>query len=129
MAIFHYKARSGRGELVICDRYLFSSLAYQGVVCDPAFVEAANSRFPLPRWTIYLDVPVDVCVRRLDNRTSREIYEAVDFLEKVRERYEEVLRGYADSGMEIIRLDGTEAPEKIAEAIWTTVAGRPITGV
>ena len=47
-----------RGELVICDRYLFSSLAYQSLACDPEFVFYLNSRFPLPRHLVFLNTPV-----------------------------------------------------------------------
>jgi dTMP kinase len=121
--------RCSRGELVLCDRYLFSSLAYQSIACEPDFVAAVNGRFPLPRWLVYLDVPVDECVRRLADRSHREIYEAVDFLEQVRNRYDEILNGFGGSGMEIFRIDGTAAPEEIADAIWKKVGGPPITGV
>lgn len=120
------RARSGRGELVITDRYLFSSLAYQTVGCDPDFVAAANSRFPLPLILIYLDVPVEECVRRLAARSHREIYELLDFQEQVRERYEQLLPGYSDSGMEIARIDGTASADEIAEKIWKIVAAKPI---
>ena len=40
------EARTRRGELVICDRYLFSSLAYQGLECGDEYVLALNSGFP-----------------------------------------------------------------------------------
>ena len=42
------------GDLVISDRYLFSSLAYQGAQCGVDFVWSLNSRFPLPSAVIYL---------------------------------------------------------------------------
>ncbi|HUX11878.1 MAG TPA: dTMP kinase [Spirochaetia bacterium] len=123
------RARCELGELVISDRYLFSSLAYQTIACDSDFVQAANSHFPFPRRLVYVDVPVEECVRRLAQRTHREIYELVDFQARVQERYEEILATYADCGMEIIRVDGTVSAGEIAEMVWKMVAGRPIRGV
>ncbi|HUX50896.1 MAG TPA: dTMP kinase [Spirochaetia bacterium] len=123
------EARAAAGELVVSDRYLFSSLVYQTVACDPEFVAAVNSQFPLPATLVYLDVPVEVCIKRLADRSHREIYEAVEFLERVRDRYEEILPGFEGSDMEIVRLDGTGSPAEISDSIWKTVAGRPITGV
>ncbi len=120
------RARCSGGEFVITDRYLFSSLAYQTVGCDPEFVAAANSRFPLPGLLIYLDVPVEECVRRLAARSHREIYELVDFQEQVRARYEQLLPTYQDSGMEIARIDGTAGTDEISGMIWKIVAGKPI---
>lgn len=123
------RARSEKGQLVITDRYLFSSLAYQTVACSREFVEALNSRFPLPRLLIYIDVPVDECVRRLADRSHREIYELVDFQEQVRGRYEELLPRFEGTGMELVRVDGMAPASEIAEKIWTIVAGTPIRGV
>lgn len=41
-------ARLSRGIRVVSDRYLFSSLAYQGAYAQATAVEALNSGFPLP---------------------------------------------------------------------------------
>jgi len=128
-AVSGVEARNAAGELVVSDRYLFSSLVYQTVACDPEFVAAVNSQFPLPATLIYLDVPVNVCIERLADRSHREIYEAVEYLERVRERYEQILPGFEGRGMEIVRIDGTRTRAEISDSIWKTVAGRPITGV
>jgi len=128
-AVSGVEARVAAGELVVSDRYLFSSLVYQTVACDPEFVAAVNSQFPLPATLIYLDVPVKVCIERLADRSHREIYEAVEYLERVRERYEQILPGFEGRGMEIVRIDGTRTRAEISDSIWKTVAGRPITGV
>ncbi len=60
--------RLERGELVISDRYLFSSLAYQSLDCDFEYVRALNAEFPLPRDVVFVDTPVRESQRRLGGR-------------------------------------------------------------
>ena len=53
-------------RIVISDRYFYSSIAYQGVQCDMGFVENINSRFPHPRYLIFIDTLPSVCMDRID---------------------------------------------------------------
>jgi len=83
-----------RGEYVICDRYYYSNLAYQGV--DYAAVEritsyiqpVAGAQARKPDAVIFIDVPPDECMRRINaSRSEISIFEAKDKLIKLRERY------------------------------------------
>lgn len=69
----------GTNRLVICDRYLLSSLAYQGAHAGGIGIEAVaalNADAPLPDLTIFLDATPEVCAARIDLRGgSRELYE------------------------------------------------------
>ncbi len=111
--------RTAKGETVVCDRYLFSSLAYQAVDCDFGLVESLNSRFPLPEFLFFLEVPPEVAEERMAARETREVYERLDFQRKVRDNYRKVLAGCEGSPMRILVIDGTLGPEKIADEIWS----------
>ncbi|OPY44919.1 MAG: putative thymidylate kinase [Methanoregulaceae archaeon PtaU1.Bin222] len=99
--------RTAKGETVVSDRYFFSSLAYQAVDCDYVLVESLNSRFPLPEFLFFLEVPPEVAEGRMASRETREVYERLDFQQKVRDNYRKVLSGFGLSPMRILVVDGT----------------------
>ncbi|MEE3313101.1 MAG: dTMP kinase [Treponema sp.] len=108
------------GMTVICDRYLFSSLAYQSINCSPDVPRMLNSLFPLPSLLVYLDINPDDALKRIDGRGEREIYEKKDFLEKTVAEYMRVLDEYSGEkgkGMKILVLDATKTKEEINAAI------------
>jgi len=76
-----------RGYLVISERYMESTLAYQGAMGLPMDWLIELHRFvPRPDLTIILDVPVSVAMSRLSSRRRLEVFEINrDFLERVRE--------------------------------------------
>lgn len=79
------------GYDVICDRYYYSSLAYQGSETDFEWVRTMNTACPdirRPDLCVFLDLDPSVCVGRIAaERTTTEIYEKKEKLEKFRERY------------------------------------------
>ncbi|MBQ2895756.1 MAG: dTMP kinase, partial [Oscillospiraceae bacterium] len=79
------------GRDVICDRYYYSSLAYQGSVTDMGWVRDMNLRCPdirKPDLCIFLDVDYERCCRRMEgDRAFREIFENRESLKKVRDGY------------------------------------------
>ena len=52
-----------KGVWVICDRYWYSSVVYQGEEW-----EEVNSMFPVPDEVIYIDLPVNECLARIESR-------------------------------------------------------------
>ncbi|MFW6250911.1 MAG: dTMP kinase [Alkalispirochaetaceae bacterium] len=110
-------ARLEAEYLVICDRYLFSSLAYQSVHCGFDFVYRLNEPFPLPRYLFYLDIDPDLGEQRLSSREKRDIYERLAFQKEVKSFYERTLELYSRSGIEIHRLDGSLPVEELTESI------------
>ena len=122
-------ARASRGELVISDRYIFSSLAYQSIECGLELVSALNSSFPLPRCLIFIDTPVHVSQKRLSGRGKAELFDAEAFQARVRENYMAAMERYRPSGMAISVVDGDRPPEAIHEEIWKILSGLPITGM
>ena len=116
-----------KGELVVCDRYLFSSLAYQGVLVDFEYVAALNGQFPLPRHLVFLDTPVEVSQGRLAGRGQAEIYDGAEMQRRVlREGYGRVLERYRGGEMAIHRLDGSGPPEQIFRRLWSILRSLPI---
>lgn len=119
-------ARTTRGELVICDRYLFSSLAYQSLDCDPGFVHTLNGEFPLPQLLVFLDTPVRVCQQRLEMRGSRELYDGFAFQSRVRAEYLKTLESYRSTGMRIASIPGDRPAGIIHGEIWNLISELPI---
>ena len=75
-----------RGLVVVTDRYVESSVAYQGAEgADPAWVESINSFAPRPDLTVILDLPPSQALAR--KAGPREGFEEEGFLAKVRELY------------------------------------------
>lgn len=67
------------GYTVLCDRYYFSSFAYQGTASDVDWVMDINlkcARMLTPDLCIFLDVNPDTCKQRIDEvREKPELYE------------------------------------------------------
>lgn len=109
-------------QYVICDRYLFSSIAYQSIGADSHLVMDLNSRFPLPEYLIFVDVPVEECQRRLKLRDSqKDIYDDMDYQKKVLQYYRESIEYFKDSDMKVIHIDGTKSPIEITKEIQSRI--------
>jgi dTMP kinase len=111
------RERLSRGEKVLCDRYLFSSLAYQGTEFNFDAVWALNKDFPLPEVLFFVDVPVHETQRRLVDRSLEERYDGRSFQDQLRAGYERAFQACSGHGMEIVRLDGTLSAEQISSSI------------
>ena len=78
------------GETVICDRYYFSSIAYNGSYAPMEWVIELN-RLAMqtlrPDLTLFMDIRPEVFLSRIEGRGSTERYEKVEVLKKVRENY------------------------------------------
>ena len=113
-----------QGRDVICDRYYYSSLAYQGVVSDPDWVFHINVDCPeirKPDLCVFLDLDDEACIRRMERgRSYREIYENENTLIAVRRRYFDAFRRL--EGRDDIRIvNADRTPEEVAEDIFAAV--------
>jgi dTMP kinase len=97
------------GAVVICDRYLASSIAYgeaQGL--DPAWLRDAQQYLPPPDLTILLDIAPETAAGR--KTADRDKYERdLALLARVRESYH---RQAAEGGW--VRLDGERSRDAVA---------------
>ncbi|MBO4729600.1 MAG: dTMP kinase [Spirochaetaceae bacterium] len=114
-----------KGELVVCDRYLFSNLAYQSSECGASLPEELNKSFPLPEIVFYFDISPDISINRITGRGVTEIYEKKEFLEKTRANYIRIMKEY-EARTKIIYLDATESIESISEKIWSAIKNLPM---
>jgi len=117
------------GELVVCDRYVFSSLAYQSIECGFDYVMSLNCDFPLPQCVVFVDTPVAVCQERLAARGRPELYDEFAFQTRVRESYLEVFRRFESTGMRIAHVPGDRPAGLVHGDIWKVLEGLPIQGV
>ena len=111
-----------RNTVVVSDRYVPSSLAYQSLTLPLEDVLALNARFRVPDLLIMVDVPVDTCLQRIQSRSDhRDIYERKDQLERIHAAYERVLARLAQRGDPIVRVDGTQDMDTVAASIATHI--------
>ena len=114
-----------RGADVVCDRYLDSSLAYQGIARGLGVdrVLALNIdaiRGILPDVTFLLLVDPDEGARRTGEASDRIEREGAEFLQAVDKAYREL---GAIFGGRIIPLDGARPPEEIAKEVRDKLPG------
>lgn len=117
-----------KGEIVISDRYFWSSVAYG--VADKKGVDYENSielsltsfsllsmyhQFILPDITIFLDIPVSESMKRMSNsKKHTEIYDNEETNIKVEKGYKWLIKKFPD---EFVILNGTKDEDELEEEI------------
>lgn len=113
-----------RGVTVVTDRYYLSSLAYQALSCDLAWLREINRFAIRPDLTVFLSVPVDVGMARFSGRAARERFEEDrGELARIAGRYEAAIAALAADGEEVKVIDGTRTPGEIHVEIVQLAAG------
>lgn len=107
-----------KGVVVVSDRYTLSSLAYQSVDLDPAWIAAINREALVPDLTIFLDVPPEVCFARISARgVPSEHYERLDRLRAIARSYRRAIDAARLAGQRVVVVDGTGSPETVLASI------------
>jgi len=119
-------ARCQRGELVICDRYVPSSLVYQGLACGDDTPAYLNSRFPYPELILFFELDPLVAEQRYNKREKQDMFEHLAFQKQVHEAYERILPAYCAQGTKLVRIDAAQSIEKVAEQVWRALQNLPI---
>ena len=108
------------GKLVICDRYLDSSLAYQGYARELGVEDILNVNMyategTFPDLTLLFDLPPEVGLARINANADREVnrldLEKMSFHEKVRNGYLTLAKRFPER---YIIIDATQPLEKVA---------------
>lgn len=114
------QALLAEGLDVICDRYYYSTLAYQGHATDYEWVKSMNLLCPeirKPDLCIYLDLTPEQSLERIRaGRASVEIYENEETLGRVRSAFLRVLADLAATDR-IAIVNAYRSPDEIAAEI------------
>lgn len=106
------------GVHVITDRYLLSSLAYQGLTHDLDWLLNINSTARVPDLTIYLDVSVQHSMLRMKaDRFTRDLFEEEQDLERVRAHYEKLIQADIPQLGDIVRVDASRPFKEVARRV------------
>lgn len=118
--------RCKQGELVVSDRYLPSSLVYQGITCGNEFPDLINRDFPGPELLLYFDIDPEIAMKRISGRGQAEIFEYLEFQILVRERYKALLPRLSEQGIRVENIDASAPPEEVAREVWAAIEKMPI---
>lgn len=112
-----------QGWHVVCDRYKYSTLAYQqaqGVALD--VLMKLHEGVLVPDLTLIIDVPAKVALERIGKDSQRpyhEVFEQADFQELLRQHF---LRMPEQMPQErIVIVNGDQAPEAVFVEAWRHV--------
>ncbi len=116
------------GKTVLCDRYCFSSYAYQSVDAPPDWVVESNkicTDILRADCTVFIDISPELAIERIKgNRDSIEIYENLERLTGVRNAYFNMFDKFGGDE-NIFIVDGnapvSDISEKIADYVKRTV--------
>lgn len=110
-----------KGEYVICDRYVDSSLAYQGhaqgLGIDAVYtINKYVIEDALPEVTFWLDMDPEAALNRISNEREINRFDrkSIEFHEKVREGYAILAKQFPER---YVKLDATKSIEQLAVEI------------
>ncbi len=115
------------GKIVICDRFVDSSLAYQGAgrrigMKDIAEINEFATEGTTPDFTLYLDVDSDTGLRRIQqnrtNQVDRLDSEGLEFHQRVRHAY---LKLAEEHPLRIHRVDARMSLQDVVEASYSAI--------
>ena len=105
------------GKLVVSDRYVYSSLAYQGAAgLDLNWIQMINEHAIKPDLALFIDVEPETTIQRLKSRKS--VMENIETQRRVREVYLKFVENH-----ELMRVDGNRSKEEVARDIQRAVLG------
>ncbi len=109
----------GRGTVLVCDRFLDSTVAYQGYGCGVS-VEAIKAmglfatKGVVPDLTFFLDLPTEEGLRRRGTERDRIELRSMEYHERVRAGYHQIARSEPER---VIVIDGRKSKEENFTAI------------
>ncbi|HEY1906900.1 MAG TPA: dTMP kinase [Myxococcaceae bacterium] len=109
------------GKVVVSDRYVLSSLAYQGMRLPLAWVETLNAAARPADLTLFLEVDPRTAARRRSGRGgTEELFDADEVQRAVARAYGRVARKHARP-QRVVRVNGRGAADEVAGEILSRV--------
>ena len=99
------------GKIVVSDRYVYSSMAYQGAAgLNLKWIEMVNEHAIRPDLAIFVDVEPEAAVRRL--KPKRSVMENLETQHKVRKVY----LNFVERG-ELVKVNGGKSKREVSDDI------------
>ena len=112
------------GQVVITDRYFFSTLAYGALAVEMDWLKELSRFFRVPDITFLFKLDPEICLQRIRGRGSEfELFEKHEKLKKIRENYEKIKDDYPA----IHLIDASGSIEEVSDAIWKVVGEKFLT--
>jgi dTMP kinase len=111
-------------SMVICDRYMYSSMVYQSLQMGSMdYVAKMNSEFPRPELLIYMHMDSDRALARVHGRdTTKDLFEHQDFLSMCEKAYNKLINDEIKRDVCNILTVNADAPMHDVHAqIWNSV--------
>lgn len=104
-----------QGKKVFCDRYFFSTYAYQSSL----IMKEQNRTFPYPQHLFFFDIKPEISLARIQSRTEKEIYEKHEILSLAYEKYLKAVKEGKEKEpeMEVHIIDASLPVKEINEKI------------
>ena len=103
------------GKIVVSDRYVYSSLAYQGATgLDLKWIEMINEHAIRPDLAIFVDVEPEAVIKRL--KPKKSVMENLETQRKVHEVYVK----FVEKG-KLVRIDGNKSKKEVADDVLKVV--------
>ena len=118
------------GKIVLCDRYLDSSLAYQGGARGLGIDNVLNVNLfategTFPDITLLFDIEPELGLERIAKNASREVnrldLEKIDFHRGVRKTFLELAKRYPDR---YVIIDASQTLDKVVEGAYRAIKAR-----
>jgi len=113
-------------KIVICDRYVDSSLAYQGYgrqLGEEVIWQLNKLAIDdiIPNLTIFLDIPLEIGLSRRNHteKIDRLDLQQKDFYERVYDGYQRLAQKYKERYFVV---DSSKPIEEVAKTIWTKIS-------
>jgi dTMP kinase len=102
------------GRIVVCDRYLLSTLAYQGQSCDADWLLQINRPAVIPDLTLFLDVPPSAAEERMRaSRWKKDMFETQDEQGAIRDAYLRYIEMGVDQVGRVETIDSSRPAEVV----------------
>lgn len=104
-----------KGKSVVLDRYILSTMAYQGLYFDKDTLYHLSENFIRPDLIFFMDINPSDALKRKEG--GKELFEELDILTKVRNHYLESVEYLKEKGWNIFTLDASKPKEVLFDEV------------